>query len=359
MERRISLFVPSLTYGGAEQVAVRLANGFISQGCSVTLVTATPGDDLSHLLDDRVEYISLGAPRVLRSVPSLARHIYSARPDALIAFMTHTNIAAILANTLAGGATRIIATEHNSLQHRSGGRKEQIVLAGAARLYSQTKKVVAVSSGLATEISTRLDLPDELVTTIHNPVPIPECSGSPPHPWFNQAPPIVVAAGRHVPQKDYSTLLRAIAHLRGNRDSDIRLVLLGEGTETTSLKRLAASLSIDSSVSFPGFVESPYPYMAAADVFALSSQWEGFGNVLVEAMGLGTPVVSTDCPVGPSEILRDGQYGPLVPVGDPEALATAIETTVQTPPDSTELRERAAEFAPDRITSQYLALVPK
>lgn len=317
------------------------------------------GDALSHLLSEDIQHPSLGASRVLKSIPALAHHLYSNRPDALVAFMTHANIAAILANTLAGGVSRVIATEHNSIQHRSSGCKERATLAIAANLYPQAAKVVAVSGGLSREVSDRLDLPGGLVTTIYNPVPIPESTTSPPHSWFRSELPIAVAAGRHVQQKDFGTLLRAIAYLHTEYSADIRLVLLGEGPETESLEQLASQLGIAEFVAFPGFVESPYPYMAAADVFVLSSRWEGFGNVLVEAMGLGTPVVSTDCPVGPSEILRDGRYGPLVPVGDSEALARAIEMTIRAPADTAALRERAAAFSPSWIASQYLTLVPE
>ena len=134
-------------------------------------------------------------------------------------------------------------------------------------------------------------------------------------------------------------------------------MILGEGEERASLEALARQLKCQDDVALPGFVPNPYPYMAAAGVFVLSSAWEGFGNVLIEAMALGVPVVSTDCPSGPAEILGRGRYGTLVPVSDVDALAHAITATLEHPPEMSHSIERASTFSRERITSQYLAAI--
>jgi glycosyltransferase involved in cell wall biosynthesis len=149
--------------------------------------------------------------------------------------------------------------------------------------------------------------------------------------------------------------LRAFARVRQSRPA--RLMILGEGEDRVSLEGLVRHLDCRDDIALPGFIPNPYPYMAAASVFVLSSAWEGFGNVLIEAMALGIPVVSTDCPSGPAEILGRGRYGTLVPVGDVDALTCAIAATLDAPPETSHSIERANSFSCEQITSQYLAAI--
>jgi glycosyltransferase involved in cell wall biosynthesis len=268
--------------------------------------------------------------------------------------MTHANVAAILANNIAGKPTRVVVSEHQTISSREQGSKERLVVKMASWLYPRAYRVVAVSDGLATELQNEFGLDTELVQPIPNPVhkPAEEDVQSIPHPWFERSEVVIVGAGRHEPQKDFSTLIRAIRILRAD-GSNAKLILLGDGSTTPELKQLAVNLDIEPAILFPGFVEDPYPYYRAADLFVLSSQWEGFGNVLVEAMAVGTPVVTTDCPVGPAEILADGKFGELAPVGDPESLANAIRNELGNPTDKKKLRERSKEFDPDQIAAMY------
>jgi glycosyltransferase involved in cell wall biosynthesis len=176
------------------------------------------------------------------------------------------------------------------------------------------------------------------------------------HLWFSPGqPPVVLSVGRLVPQKDHATLLRAFSRLRAGRAA--RLVILGDGKDRKSLELLASKLGVADDVSLPGFESNPYRYMRRCAVFVLSSAWEGSGNVLAEAMACGAPVVSTDCPSGPAEILGDGKYGPLVAVGDHEALAAAIEASLDHPPPPGDLRSRADVFSSSRSADAYLKLL--
>ena len=198
------------------------------------------------------------------------------------------------------------------------------------------------------------------IHTIHNPVVSTDldCKAreSPKHPWFDDRPcPVILAIGRMKKVKDFSTLLRAFARLLDRRPA--RLIVLGEGRLRPSLLSLARELGIAEQVDFPGFQENPYAFLAKADLFVLSSRHEALPTVLIEAMACGCPVVSTDCPYGPREILEDGRLGPLVPVGDPEALAEAMARVLDEPPSQDLLRERASFFSVERAVERYEQLL--
>ena len=181
------------------------------------------------------------------------------------------------------------------------------------------------------------------------------------HPWFAPgAPPVILGAGRLTEQKDFPTLIRAFALVRKKHPA--RLMILGEGEERSKLETLVQELGLEKEVSLPGFVDNPYKYMKRAAVFVLSSRWEGFPNVLVEAMALGTPVVSTDCPNGPAEILENGKWGELVPVGETQSLASAVLRTLDRV-DVVRVKgaaERADQFRVESIIREYFcALFPE
>jgi glycosyltransferase involved in cell wall biosynthesis len=163
---------------------------------------------------------------------------------------------------------------------------------------------------------------------------------------------VIVGAGRLQRQKDFPTLIRAFGLVRG--EHPCRLIILGDGSGRSRLEGLAAELDLDADVDMPGFQANPYPFMARADLFVLSSAWEGSPNVLTEAMALGTPVVSTDCPSGPHELLDGGRFGPLVPVGDPQALARAMIETLEQPLPAHSLKSAVAEYNQDRSARRYL-----
>ena len=176
------------------------------------------------------------------------------------------------------------------------------------------------------------------------------------HPWFDTGKiPIILGVGRLVPAKDFPTLLKAFAHIRATRPA--RLVILGEGRERQILENLAIKLEIASDFSLPGFKANPYAYMSRATVFVLSSLLEGLPNALIEALACGCPVVSTNCRSGPQEILANGAFGSLVPVGDERALAKAILNTLEHPSNAERLRARAAEFDIQTIAEQYLQVL--
>jgi glycosyltransferase involved in cell wall biosynthesis len=219
-------------------------------------------------------------------------------------------------------------------------------------------RLICVSEGVAEDTRRLAGLPAERTPVIRNPVVGPElpelAAQAPDHPWLAPgAPPVVLGIGRLTRQKDFATLLRAFARVRGERE--VRLLILGDGGLRGELEALAPELGIARDVELPGFQKNPYAFLARAGVFVLSSIWEGSPNALAEALALGVPAVATDCPSGPREILQDGRVAPLVPMESPEALASAIIQMLEAPPPPEALQAAVAEYTVERSVARYLA----
>ncbi len=335
---RISLFAPSLVGGGAERVMVNLANGIAERGFTVDLVLASAQGPYLNQVSSDVRVVDLKVARVVSSLPKLVSYLRKMRPKAMISALNHSNVTAIVAKKLAAVDTRIIATEHNMLRlmkdEKQYARKNSILLLAMKGMYPWADKVVAVSQGVADDLASVVNFRAGQLQVIFNPVlseALYEKANSPlEHSWFAEGePPVMVAVGRLEPAKDFPNLLRAFARLRSKHRA--RLIILGEGKERRNLEALMQELGIQEDVALPGFVANPYQYMKQAHLFVLSSEVEGLPTVLIEALALGTPVVATDCHSGPREILKDGEYGELVPVGDSAALADAMLDTLIMP----------------------------
>ncbi len=362
-KNRVSLFVPSLGGGGAERVMLNLSQGFAERGLTVDLVLAQAKGPYLDQVSSKVRLIDLKAPRVLLSFPPLIRYLRQEQPAALLGAMHYANLVALWAKRLSGVSTRVVATVHNPLSHlfqSSSPRRAGLIPSLLPLFYPWTDRIVTVSEGLADNLAQKANLPRHQIQVIYNPVVTSDLftkSRVPlDHLWLRPGePPVILGVGRLTEQKDFTTLIKAFAIVR--QSCPVRLMILGEGEDRLKLEALVKEIGLEGSVSMPGFVENPYAYMAKAAVFVLSSAWEGFGNVIAEAMACGTPVVSTDCQSGPAEILENGKYGELVPVGDVEELASAIARTLDHPQCSQSLQNRAAEFSQEKIINQYLELL--
>jgi glycosyltransferase involved in cell wall biosynthesis len=326
----IAIFLRGLYGGGAERVMLNLARGFIECGLSVDLVLARAAGPYLQQVHSDVRVVDLDAQWMPSSLPKLVHYLRQVQPLTLLTALHYPCEIAVLAKRLAGVETRIIVSEHNTLSLEAKGIKQlsvHLTPLAAWLFYPWADGIVAVSQGVADDLARITHLTEDRIQVIYNPILLPElmmlAKEPVDHPWFQPGqPPVVLGVGRLHPQKDFPTLLRAFARVRQIRPA--RLMILGEGPEHGALNALVEELGLTEDVALPGFVQNPYAYMANADVFVLSSAWEGLGNVLVEAMAVGTPVISTDCESGPSEILAQGKYGLLTPVGDSEAIADAI-----------------------------------
>lgn len=384
--------IRSLSGGGMERVVMTLAKAFAERGHRVTVLVGVPSGALRNHVPPTVHLVPLdlcshlgarlwamaadpggigcmlpllisASPRMLRHLRSLVSFLRTNKPDMLIAVGTQSNLTALWAKRFSGVTTKIAVSEHNTLSLvAKHGRPwfRRSYPAMVRRAYPHADAIIAVSQGVADDLSRVTMIPRERITAIYNPVVSAELVAKSQvpldHPWLRTGePPLILGIGRLHRQKDFPTLLRAFARVR--EVCPTRLVLLGEGAERHALEQLAADLHLTADLSLPGFVDNPFPWLARANVFVLSSIWEGFANVLVEALACGCPVVSTDCPSGPAEILDRGIYGPLVPVGDEQALAKAILSVLQCPIDRARLRARAAIFSLDAAVDRYLEII--
>jgi len=393
---RISFLLDNLTGGGAEKVILNLASGFTKLGHPVDILVCKMEGVLCNSIPAGVNLVPLKAsspnlgflyamradPAGFRAIagmfpkrkpfgfiPPIAAHLKANRPAVLVSALPKSNINAVLAKYHSGTPTRVVAGAHINIStqeaecYSSGKSKLRYMRPLMQRCYRRADAVVAVSKGVAEDIANYLGLDQDHVTTIYNPIAtkqIETLSNEPlNYPWLDSATvPVILGMGRFVAQKDFPLLLRAFAKLRERRQA--RLVLLG-GDESSAeqrehkkeLSRLAIQLGVQEDFDMPGFKVNPYPYLRKASVFVLSSRYEGFGNVLVEALLCGCPVVSTNCPSGPAEILGDGEYGMLVPVGDGSRLADAISETLDNPPDQAVSRARGVEYSIENAVERY------
>jgi glycosyltransferase involved in cell wall biosynthesis len=372
----VALFIADLEGGGAQRSMVDLARGFHARGLRVDVLVVRPRGELREALPAEVRVVALEGPlarlplvagskrrRALASIPALLRYLHRERPRALLATSHSSNVAAAVAARLAHSATRVVLRIDSQLTRApelAGTLTQRRRERRARRTFPWADAWIAISEGVADDAARVTGIPRERIVAIHNPMLTPalreRATARIEHPWLAAgSAPVVIAAGRLVVQKDFATLIRAFARVRARRR--VRLLILGEGPLRGALEQLAGEAGVAADVRFAGRVANAPAWMARAAVFVLSSAWEGFGRVLVEALAVGCPVVSTDCPSGPREILDGGAFGPLVPVGDDTALAAAIESVLDRPPDRTLLMQRAEVFSLERGVDRYLEVL--
>ncbi len=364
----VALFLPTMGGGGAEKMFRRLAVEFAGQGMKVDLVLATDGGPNAEGLPADIRIIDLHRSRVLASIEPLARYLNAAKPDAMISTLAHANIAAVCARALTARKPQLILREANTLTADSAetpGVKGRVLPTLARLSYPRADAIVAVSTGVADDLVEHVGVPRALVRVIHNPtydsMILTRMVEPVDHPWFDDGgPPIALSVGRLSAQKRFDILIRAVAVARRSRP--VRAMILGEGEERLRLHALIRELGLDDHVVLPGFQTNPYAYMWRARLYVMSSAFEGFPNALVEAMACGLPIVSTDCPGGPREILGmdgsgTGSYGTLVPMDDPGALAQGILLELGREHDCLIIQRRAREFSSQRAAARYIDLM--
>jgi glycosyltransferase involved in cell wall biosynthesis len=349
-------------FGGAPVVVVNLANELVGRGIRVDILVFTRRGvtEFPFPFDPRVDVHYLRAQSKAGLSCQVVRHLLRIRPSVMLAVGTKANRLCARATRIPGVGAELWATFHHSLSSEMAGwdsRRCRRRIRLWRRILRRAKGLIAVSRGVANDFVEVTGIDRSKVAVVYNPIIDPgieaRAEESAGHPWLTDSgPPVILGVGRLTEQKDFATLVSAFALVRGQRPS--RLLIIGEGEERARLQSLAAMLGVSKAVHLAGFQANPLPFMREARLLVMSSRWEGFGNVLVEALYCGTPVVSTDCPHGPREVLADGDLGRLVPVGDPRALAEAIAKALDEEPDPPRLRAHAQVFSTARSADAYL-----
>lgn len=358
---KIGILLPSLNGGGAERVALFLAETLAKAGYAVDLVVAVNKGALAdHPLVQRF-LVDLHAPNEMLSALHIARYCRRARPDLLIAFVHSAKIMAGIARLFVRDMPLVLSV-HAALdiprKYRFWVRR--FFGFGLERwLYRGVLGCHVVSKALRGQVVARFAIPEERVRVIYNPIPERGAIAplSPEHEgWFDA--PVLMTAGRMMPQKDHARMIRAFA--RAGLGGRAKLLILGEGPLEGDLRALAASLGLADDVIFGGFQPDVRPYMAKAQGFILSSVFEGLPLVLIEMLSAGVAVASFDCPTGPREILEEGRLGRLIAPGDTDGLATAMRDIVDgrlKAPATGDAARALAQYSPEKIANDYIDFV--
>lgn len=317
---------------------------------------------LKHL-SPAVNQIKLGTKHSATSFIPIFRYLTNTNPDAILVAKERAGKSVLLARFLARNNSTIALRLGTNLATAMRYKHWLTRLARFKSIqyfYKHFTAIIAVSHGVAKDTHKISKVPLNKIHVVRNPVITDKLLNQsqlpPSHPWLvDKKYPVIIGIGRLTRQKGFDTLIRAFAHI--NQKIDSRLIILGDGNLKNELEALSKQLGVFEKIDFPGFSDNPYSYLRTADLFILSSRWEGSPNALTEAMALGTQVVSTNCPSGPSELLHDGDIAPLVPVDDPDAMAKAAIQILEKPVDSERIRNAVTDYQPAIAARNYLKIL--
>lgn len=360
---KIAILVAFSGDGGVETGIINLLGEFLARGIQVDLLGIFRKEIPESLLKERPGFklYDLGVKHTHLALPAVVRYLSSEKPISFLVAKDRAIRLAVVARIISRNKTRLLGqlNTHLSASQKSKPFWQRLARTLPMRIfYPFVDTVIAVSDGVADDTKKLTGLPASRIKVIRNPVigsDLYEKSQlDPEHAWFTKREGfIILGAGRLTQQKDFPTLIKAFSKVKQKVDR-CRLIILGEGPERKSLEELVKALGLENDVALPGHLKNPFSLMARSNLFVLSSKWEGSGNVLTEAMALGVPVVSTDCPSGPAEMLGNGRFGPLVPVGDVDGLATAMISQLENPTDSETLKSAVSEYTISVSAGNYL-----
>lgn len=368
MQKKVCFFIGTISLGGIGKLSVYLMEEFVKQGIEVDLFLMKGGGEYQSQVPKEVNiFVESGSS--IRRIFKFIQYLYRERPTISISSRQRQDIVNIFGCWLTFGRTKPVVSIHTNVsaenKHQTNTNNTRFHVTFLSRiLYRIPKKLIAVSSGVGDDFSLRTGIPRENIKVIYNPVYKPYNksveSEIDTHPKIqqlvNEGRKFVISVGRLTAAKDFDNLINAYNIVRKNREE--ALVILGDGPLKEELNAKIIHLGLENDVFLLGFVSNPQYYIRKSSLFVMSSRWEGFGIVIVEALATGTPVVATDCPSGPSEILENGKYGKLVPVADPEALASEIVKNLEMPCHSSDnLIKRAEDFSTHKIANEYLAYI--
>lgn len=362
LKPHLAVFISLSGAGGVERMVMNLVREFSRYPINLDLLTLKAHSE--HFVDipESVRILPLKAKHSLTCIPELKRYLQQQQPDAMLVAKDRAGRAALTARKLAGVDTRIairLGTNLSTAMSNKSALSKWLRLQPIRRKYPLADAIIAVSEGVANDTHTISGYPLEKISVIRNPVLNQNLQAQamqePPHAWLEDKTPVIMGAGRLTEQKDFHTLINAFAQLE--KQQNARLIILGDGKLRPELEAQITELKLQHKILLPGFQSNLYAWLARADLFVLSSRWEGSPNVLTEALALGIPSVATRCPSGPDEVLQNGKIGPLVEVGDSNSLAKAMLTTLNTPPEKALLQAAVAEYTATLAAQRYLEVL--
>lgn len=360
LKKKIGILLPSLSDGGAEKVIVSLANKFHDYGFTVDLLLVQASGVYFDLLSKDVNVIDLNSKRAIFAIPRLISYIKRSEVDILFSALTHTNVTFVLSRYLSGKKVPIFISERSLISKghyfSDSARHKKIKRVFFGFLYRRVTKIIAISDGCAEDIVSTIGVPRESIEVIYNPLLVEKVTSDSSEvvEVFSKKPKgdkVIIGVGRLMPVKNFSQLIRVFSEVSKVRS--VSLIILGEGRQRKELEHQIEELDLSRKVSLPGFTCSPLKFMEKCDLFVSTSQWEGFGNVFLEAMSVSLPIVSVNCPGGPREILEDGKWGALVPPNDEVALANSIIKMLDSK-EGLDASERLQSFELGLIARQYI-----
>lgn len=356
---KVLLVYLNLDQGGVQRMMVNVANYLSSKGYNVTIILCQRKGHYLNFVNKNVEILSLESDNRIKLIKYLTKYINKYRPEVLFTAVPHLNLIAIIAKLISGNSTRVIISERSNTieefrKSPVGAYKLSFTLIPI--LYRFADSIIAVSKGVASDLAKVALINPEKVTTVYNPAfnkkMLVEANETIEEVWLkDNSVPVVIGVGRLTDQKDFPLLIDAIKIVLIKRK--VRLIIIGEGPLYTSLDEQIKKLKLEDYIKLAGFQSTPISWISKAQLFVLSSKWEGFGNIVVEALAAGTTIVSTDCKSGPAEILQNGKFGYLCKVGDKNDLAEKIEYALENPMPTNFLRQRAENFDVDIVMKNY------
>ncbi len=357
----LAFVIGSMRFGGAERAVLNLVNSLSKKGHKIDLIMISAKGEFISLVSKDVRNVDLNSSKSIYANKKFSKYLSENNPDIVVAFQNHVQLMVLISALFWKYKGKIVLNEQSTFSQNNNGFKGLLQKVLSGLIFSRADKIIAVSNGVMFDLIKNFPKLKDRMEVIYNPiegwdVKIPMKS-IPSHPFFGKDKKVIVAAGRLTKSKNFELLLQAFRIV--NHSNDYYLLILGEGEERNNLLSLAKNIGIEQSVSFPGFVSDPLAYFSKADLFVLSSNYEGLPGVLIEALSCGCKIVSTDCNYGPAEILENGKYGKLVPVNNVQKLAESIKIALNENVDATILRNRAKDFSIETIAEQYLLCFEK
>ena len=349
--------------GGSQRDMVLLCNALAANGVSLTVLVLRDGGPLRALLDPAIRVVVVPGRRMRYALPGLWRTIAALRPEVVVSSETGLNLSTLVAAHALPRRSRpkLIVREvcSPSLARRQDpDRLNRVGYVFLRWLYRYADRIVTLTEGGRRDLIDNFAVPADMIAVMRTNAVVPPAVVARLAAWDGEAGrerDLVVCVGSLSPEKDQRTLLQAMTLMPPDRAW--RLALVGDGPERPALEAFVATHGLADRVSFTGFAVDPFAWMMRARVVVCSSIYEGLGNAIIEALACGTPVVSTDCPYGPRETLQNGRYGTLVPVGDANAMAAAIDAALDRTPDRLPLMRRGLDYTAARAAERFLEIV--